>query len=80
MITRLILVTPRYDRECYALLAAKFVGDPVVTVIEDRRVAQRRKRAEMRVLDRRKGDRRGRIRTSLGTIVALRPLAPLSAG
>jgi hypothetical protein len=77
MIARLLLVTPRYDRECYELLAAKLAGDPVVTVIEDRRIGQRRKRAEMRLVDRRKGDRRGRIRASRGIIVALRA-TPLS--
>lgn len=76
MIARLILVTPRYDRECYALLAAKFLGDRMVTVIEDRRVAQRRKRAMLWTIERRKGDRRGRGKPSLGAIVAIRSAAP----
>ncbi len=79
MIARLILVTPRYDPECYALLAAKFAGDDVVSVIEDRRIAQRRRRAMIWTIERRKGDRRDRSGLGRGSIVAIRPWQPLAS-
>ena len=74
MITRVMMVTPRYDREFRLLMERAVSGDPTVSVIEDRRVGQRRKRVTMRAgSDRRKGDRRGRHRLdTTGTIVVFR--------
>ena len=73
MITRVMIVTPRYDREFRELMQSRVAGDPVVSVIEDRRQGQRRKRAMMMTgADRRKGDRRGRHRSSAGALIAMR--------
>ena len=56
MITRVMIVTPRYDREFRQLLERAVSGNPTVCVIEDRRVGQRRKRVMMRRgIDPRKG-------------------------
>ena len=55
----------------------RVAGDPMVSVIEDRRQGQRRKRATMMTgADRRKGDRRGRHRSSAGALIAMRDGAP----
>jgi hypothetical protein len=76
MIKRVMIVTPRYDREFRELMERVVSGDPSVSVIEDRRVGQRRKRVMMRTgSDRRKGDRRGRQRSDAGTIVVFREAA-----
>jgi hypothetical protein len=73
MIARVMIVTPRYDREFRQLMERAVAGEPTVSVIEDRRVGQRRKRVTMRTgSDRRKGDRRGRQRPEAGTIVVFR--------
>jgi len=73
MITRVMIVTPRYDREFRQLLERAVSGNPTVCVIEDRRVGQRRKRVMMRRgNDPRKGDRRGRQRLDAGTVVVFR--------
>jgi hypothetical protein len=73
MISRVMIVTPRYDREFRQLLERAVSGDPTVSVIEDRRVGQRRKRVTMRRgTDHRKGDRRGRQRREAGTVVVFR--------
>ena len=73
MITRVMIVTPRYDREFRQLLERAVSGNPTVRVIEDRRVGQRRKRVMMRRgIDPRKGDRRGRQRLDVGTVVVFR--------
>ena len=77
MITRVMIVTPRYDRELRELMERCVAGDPTVSVIEDRRQGQRRKRATMMAgADRRKGDRRGRHKSSAGALVAMRDGAP----
>jgi len=82
MITRVMMVTLRYDRELRELMERAVSADPRVSVIEDRRVGQRRKRVAMRLgSDRRKGDRRGRQRLDTGTIVVFRETvspAPIS--
>ena len=76
MITRVMIVTPRSDREFRQLMERAVAGEPTVSVIEDRRVGQRRKRVTMRTgTDRRKGDRRGRQRPETGTIVVFRETA-----
>ena len=73
MIARVMIVTPRYDREFRQLMERAVAGEPTVSVIEDRRIGQRRKRVTMRAgSDRRKGDRRGRQRPDTGTIVVFR--------
>src|SRR6266849_4049479 len=67
MITRVMIVTPRYDRELRQLMERAVAGEPTVSVIEDRRIGQRRKRVTMRTgSDRRKGDRRRRERIDTG--------------
>jgi hypothetical protein len=77
MITRVLIVTPRYDRECLELIQRAVNGTPLVDVIEDRRVGQRRKRASMRSgVDRRKSDRRGRQKINMGTIAVFHGAAP----
>ena len=73
MITRVMIVTPRYDREFRQLLEQAVSGEPTVSVIEDRRVGQRRRRVTMRRgSDLRKGDRRIRQRLRAGTVVVFR--------
>ena len=73
LITRVIIVTPRYDRECRELMQRTVNGAPTVNVIEDRRVGQRRKIATMMSgSDRRKSDRRDRQRLNTGTIAVFR--------
>jgi hypothetical protein len=73
MITRVMIVTPRYDREFRQLLERAVAGEPTVSVIEDRRVGQRRRRVTMRRgSDLRKGDRRIRQRLAAGTVVVFR--------
>ena len=55
VITRVMIITPRYDRELRELMERSVAGDPTVCVIEDRRQGQRRKRATMMTgADRRK--------------------------
>jgi hypothetical protein len=59
MIARVMIITPRYDREFRELMERAVAGEPTINVIEDRRMGQRRKRAMMMAgSDRRKGDRR----------------------
>ena len=73
MITRVMIITPRYDREFQELMERVVAGESTITVIEDRRLGQRRKRAMMMTgSDRRKGDRRGRHKSSAGTLVVFR--------
>ena len=73
MITRVMIVTPRYDREFRQLLERAVSGESTVSVIEDRRVGQRRRRVTMRRgSDLRKGDRRIRQRLGAGTVVVFR--------
>ena len=73
MITRVMIVTPRYDHEFRQLLERAVSGEPTVSVIEDRRVGQRRRRVTMRRgSDLRKGDRRIRQRLAAGTVVVFR--------
>jgi hypothetical protein len=73
MIARVMIVTPRYDREFRQLMERAVAGEPTVSVIEDRRIGQRRKRVTMRTgSDRRKGDRRRRERIDTGSIVVFR--------
>jgi hypothetical protein len=77
VITRVMIVTPRYDREFRELMERRVAGDPMVSVIEDRRQGQRRKRVTMMTgADRRKGDRRGRHRSGAGALIAMRDGAP----
>jgi len=77
VITRVMVVTPRYDRDLRELMERLVAGDPMVSVIEDRRQGQRRKRATMMTgTDRRKGDRRGRHKSSAGALIAMRDGAP----
>ncbi len=76
MIARVMIVTPRYDREFRQLMERAVAGEPTVSVIEDRRIGQRRKRVTMRAgSDRRKGDRRRRERIDTGSIVVFRETA-----
>jgi hypothetical protein len=78
VITRVMIVTPRYDRELRELMERLVAaGDPTVSVIEERRQGQRRKRATMMTgADLRKGDRRGRNKSSAGALIAMRDGAP----
>jgi len=54
---RLIIVT-RGDPGLYHYIRSDWVGDETVTVMTDRRRAERRQRTEPREPDRRRGDRR----------------------
>jgi hypothetical protein len=77
LITRVIIVTPRYDHECRELMQRAINGEPTVNVIEDRRVGQRRKIATMMSgSDRRKSNRRGHQKSNTGTIAVFRGAAP----
>jgi hypothetical protein len=56
---RYLFIVARGRSEVYADLQRQFQGNPEVEVLVDRRLAERRERAESHEPERRRGDRRG---------------------
>lgn len=55
---RHVIVVQRYNAELLARLTRQFHGDEGVAVLVDRRKGRRRRRSQMREIDRRQSDRR----------------------
>jgi hypothetical protein len=62
---RTVFVVSRQHPDLYAYLRERFANDAAVEVILDRRLGQRRQRAEERDVDRRRADRRARPEVEL---------------
>jgi len=56
---QLLIVVERFDLTLYDTLREKYAGVESLTVIRDRRRGRRRRRPQMRYVDRRQADRRG---------------------
>ena len=59
---RVMVIVPRSAPSLYGYLKEKFVGDSTVSVIQDRRRAQRREGKEQVAVERRRTERRHPLR------------------
>ena len=55
---KVMVIVPRTAPALFAYLKDKFVDDATISVIMDRRVAERRRRSDAPTTERRQGDRR----------------------
>lgn len=58
MAEQLLVVVERFDLTLYETIREKYAGVDSLTVIRDRRRGRRRRRPQMRYMDRRQSDRR----------------------
>ena len=58
MAEKVMVIVPRTAPALFAYLKEKFAADPTISVMMDRRSGQRRRRSDMPVTERRRGDRR----------------------
>jgi hypothetical protein len=58
MAQKVMVIVPRTAPALFAYLKEKFADDPTISVIMDRRVAERRRRSDPPGTERRQGDRR----------------------
>jgi hypothetical protein len=59
MAEKVMVIVPRTAPALYAYLKGKFAEDPTISVIQDRRSGERRRRKDAPATERRRGDRRG---------------------
>ena len=58
MAEKVMVIVPRTAPALYAYLKGKFAEDPTISVIQDRRSGERRRRKDAPATERRRGDRR----------------------
>lgn len=58
MAEKVMVIVPRTAPALYAYLKGKFAEDPTISVIQDRRLGERRRRNDAPAAERRRDDRR----------------------
>lgn len=58
MAEKVMVIVPRTAPALFAYLKGKFADDPTISVVQDRRSGERRRRNDAPASERRRGDRR----------------------